>query len=214
MARRRRSTFLALGNVCRNGGMACAPSAAVCRPGGGCPQDDTGGRTRGLPPGPYGTIVSKRPFVCPSVRRLLLPSLAAVSVRPPSLAAVSCRSVKTAVCVSVRPPSLAAVSCRGVKTAGCVSVRPPSAGRVSVRAPSLGAVSCRRAKTAVWTPREETAPRDGARTDTQIGTTGGAADAGAAPGRGRRGGGRGEEEKEEPRLKDRTSLDAGRNYVQ
>jgi hypothetical protein len=54
MARRRRRKFLALGNVCRNGGMACAPSAAVCRPVGGCPQDDTGGRTRGLPPGRYG----------------------------------------------------------------------------------------------------------------------------------------------------------------
>ena len=73
MARRRRRKILVLGNVCRNGGMACGPSAAVCRrlpPGrmllperireagrGGCPQDDTTGRTRcigapGLQPGP------------------------------------------------------------------------------------------------------------------------------------------------------------------
>ena len=47
MARRRRRKILVLGNVCLNGGMACGPSAAVCRPVECCAQDDTGGRTRG-----------------------------------------------------------------------------------------------------------------------------------------------------------------------
>ena len=47
VARRRRRKSLVVGNVCRKGGMACGPSAAVCRPVGCCAQDDTGGRPRG-----------------------------------------------------------------------------------------------------------------------------------------------------------------------
>ena len=54
MARRRRRKILVLGNVCLNGGMACGPSAAVCRPVECCAQDDMGGRTRGVREGGRG----------------------------------------------------------------------------------------------------------------------------------------------------------------